>query len=427
MQPIVGRAGPTCVPMLPGRCDLQSLSARLSLLSVLLASCGGARATTLSRAVTDTLPGGIVRVMSAGPTAWTDSTGARLVEEGRFQGQDGTPAELGEPGSVAVDDAGRIYVSDRKPASIKVFAPDGKLVRVIGREGEGPGEFRVGFIAVRGAHLVLHDPQLARTSVWDTSGAFLRSWHTSCCYWTDIQVDRQDRVYVPSMAAPKPGVRPRGVPYVRWTLDGANVDTVWVPQREGQKSWTVSTTRNGKVVGAMSTEVPFTPGIVWALHPDAGIVYGWTGGYSMVRSSTGSDTARVFGRSWTPEPVTDRQRKDAVEEKIKESGQTYGLDALRAAFHLSDVPNSLPAYRILRVDESGRVWARRYAVTDTMRTYWDVFDSVGTYLGPVKAPLNVPWWGRQAWTRDGFVTVIEDAEGRPTVVRFRLVLGPRAR
>ena len=159
---------------------MRSHSARLSLLAMLLASCGGARATTLSRAVTDTLPGGIVRVMSSGPTAWTDSTGARLVGEGRFQGQDGTPAELGEPGSIAVDDAGRIYVADRKPAGIKVFTPDGKLVRVIGREGEGPGEFRVGFIAVRGAHLVLHDPQLARTSVWDTSGTFQKSWHSSC-------------------------------------------------------------------------------------------------------------------------------------------------------------------------------------------------------------------------------------------------------
>ena len=209
------------------------------------------------------------------------------------------------------------------------------------------------------------------------------------------------------------------------TLDGVSVDTVWVPRREGQKSWTVTTTRGGKVVGSMSTEVPFTPGIVWALHPDGGIVYGWTGSYSAVRSSTGRDTARVFGRSWTPEPITDRQRKDAVEEKIKESGQTYGVDAVRAAFHLDDIPGTLPAYQTLRVDGTGRVWARRYAVTDTSRTFYDVFDSTGTYLGPVVVPLNVLSWGRQAWTRDGFVAVIEDAEGRPTVVRFRLVVAGR--
>jgi hypothetical protein len=396
---------------------------RLSLLGLLLAACGGARGARLARSVTDTLPGGIVRVMSAGPTAWTDSTGARLVEEGRFQGRDGTPAELGEPGSIAVDDAGRIYVSDRKPASIKVFAPDGKLVRVIGREGEGPGEFRAGFIAVRGAHLVLHDPQLARTSVWDTSGAFLRSWHSSCCHWTDISMDRQDRVYVPSMVPGKPGETSPGVPYVRWTVDGAAVDTLWVPGRENVKSWTVSRKQGGKVVASMSTSVPFTPGMTWALRPEGGLVYGWTGAYSVVQSGTGRDSIRVFGREWTPDPLSDERRRGEVEAVIKGNGGNWGEDALRAAVHLDDVPKTLPAYESLRVDESGRVWVRRYPVADTTRTYYDVFDSAGVYLGPITAPLKV---GRQAWTRDGFVTVIEDAEGRPTVVRFRLVLGPPA-
>jgi hypothetical protein len=399
---------------------MQSLPARLSLLSLLLVSCGGARATTLARAVTDTLPGGIVRVMSSGPTAWSDSTGARLVEEGRFQGQDGTAAELGEPGSIAVDDAGRIYVADRKPAGIKVFTPDGKLVRVIGREGEGPGEFRVGFIAVRGAHLVLHDPQLARTSVWDTSGAFLRSWHSSCCYWTDISIDRQDRVVIASPLASRD--EKRGQPYVRWSLEGAALDTIWMPRREGQKVWSITKQRGGKTVASMSTGVPFVPSIAGTLHPDGGFVYGWNGAYSIVRSLTGRDSTRLFGREWTPDPVTDERRKGEVDAMIKGSGQNWGEDAVRAAFHLDDVPKTLPAYMSLRVDESGRVWVRRYAVTDTTRSYWDVFDSAGSFLGPVQAPLNVLWWGRQAWTRDGFVAVIEDAEGRPTVVRFGLVV-----
>ncbi|HEV8355449.1 MAG TPA: 6-bladed beta-propeller [Gemmatimonadales bacterium] len=391
-----------------------------ALLSLLFAGCGGARATTLSRAVTDTLPGGIVRVMSAGPTAWTDSTGARLVEEGRFQGQDGTPAELGDPMSVAVDDAGRIYVADRKPASIKVFAPDGKLVRVIGREGEGPGEFRVGFISIRGAHLVLHDPMLARTSVWDTSGTFLRSWHSSCCYWTDIQLDRQNRIYVPSMSQRKPGDAPRGTPFVRWTLEGVAVDTLWVPRRAEQKSWTVSRKQGSKVQSMMSTGIPFLPELTYTLHPDGGLVYGWNGAYELVRSTTGHDSARVFGRTWAPDPVSDERRKGEVEAMVKQSADNYGEDAVRAAFQLADVPKTLPAYMNLHVDESGRVWVRRYPVADSTRTSYDVFDSTGAYLGPVSAWLTVFRWGRQAWTRDGFVTVGEDEEGRPTLVRMRL-------
>jgi hypothetical protein len=388
----------------------------LVLSAVLLAACGGAKASRLASVVTDTLPGSIVRITSAGPTAWTDSTGAALVEEGRFTGEDGTPAELGQPGNVAVDEAGRIYVVDYKPALIKVFAPDGRLVRTIGREGEGPGEFRVGFIAVRGGHLVLHDPQVSRTSVWDTAGTFLRSWHSSCCYWSDIQLDREGRIYIPSAVPGKIGDAPRGTPYVRWTLEGTALDTLWVPRGEDTKFWTISSKQS-----SMMTSIPFMPELVSALHPDGGFVYGWNSRYTIVRSQTGSDSARVFGRAWTPDPVTDALRASEYESRIKETAKQYGEAAVRAAFKLEDLPRTLPAYLNLKVDGSGRVWVRRYPVADTTRTFFDVFDSTGAFLGPIVIPFQIPEFSRQAWTRDGLVTVIEDEEGRPTVVRLHFV------
>jgi hypothetical protein len=394
------------------------------LLTVLLASCGGAAASNLARAVVDTLPGGIPRVTSSGPTAWTDSTGARLVEEARFSGEDGTPAEIGQPQSLAVDEEGRVYVVDSKPAVIKVFAPDGSLVRSIGREGEGPGEFRVGFIAVRAGHVVLQDPELSRMSVWDTAGAFLRSWHSSCCYHSDIQIDRQNRIHVPTAFGRAKGEPPRGVPYVRWSLEGDNLDSVWVPHREATKVWKVSMKgSDGNEVMAMVLPIPLQPDVKSALHPEGGLVHGWTGAYWLTRSPAGSDSARVFGRVWTPEAISDDRRTAAVEAQVKQVAEGYGEDNARRAFSLADVPGTLPAFSGLRVDESGRVWVRRHpvALADTACTAFEVFDSTGAYLGPVRAPLELPQYGLQAWTRDGLVALVEDDDGRPTVVRFRFI------
>jgi DNA-binding beta-propeller fold protein YncE len=84
-------------------------------------------------------------------------------------------AELTEPRSVALDATGGVYIADSKPAVIKQFGPGGGFIRSFGREGGGPGEFRIAFLATAPRVLVVHDAESSRTSVFDTTGAFLRS------------------------------------------------------------------------------------------------------------------------------------------------------------------------------------------------------------------------------------------------------------
>ncbi|MDD8025134.1 MAG: NHL repeat-containing protein [Acidobacteriota bacterium] len=45
------------------------------------------------------------------------------------------------PSDLAVDAQGRIYVLDSGNHRIQVFGPDGKFLKTIGRQGQGPGEF----------------------------------------------------------------------------------------------------------------------------------------------------------------------------------------------------------------------------------------------------------------------------------------------
>lgn len=49
---------------------------------------------------------------------------------------------IGEVGEIVVDEHGVIFVLDTQLGEVQVLSPDGEWLRSIGREGDGPGEFR---------------------------------------------------------------------------------------------------------------------------------------------------------------------------------------------------------------------------------------------------------------------------------------------
>ena len=113
-------------------------------------------------------------------------------------------------------------MSDARPVAVKVFSANGSHLRVIGREGGGPGEYRNPWIAARGSHIVIHDPAQSRTSVFDTSGKFLRGWPTFCCHQNELAIDRNMRIVIPAvLGSPSAGPDPvRSITYLRYELDG---------------------------------------------------------------------------------------------------------------------------------------------------------------------------------------------------------------
>jgi hypothetical protein len=385
---------------------------------VTLTACGG-QGRLVAVARVDTLPSGIIEVTSDKPTGWQDSSSAwpfRVTL--RIQPPEGSPGELTEPGTLGVDDWGRVYVADRKPALIKVFDSSGAFVRTIGREGGGPGEYGVAYIAVRGRHLVVHDPMQSRTSVFDTSGAFLRSWTSSCCMWMDIAIDSADRIYIPTVVLSAPGGTDRGRAYTRYRMDGTPLDTLYVPQRGGATQvWRFSTGNGRTRRASMVTTVPYAPSVVFAFHPLGGFVRGWTAEYRILRSPRGEDTTMVASRAWTPEPIPEDRRVKAVEAVVANARDMVGEAAAREIARLGDVPTSAPAYTTLRVDFDGNIWARQLVGSDSTRTRYDVFSPAGAWLGEARVPVAVSEWGGQFFGRKTIYSVAEDAEGRPMVVR----------
>jgi hypothetical protein len=178
---------------------------------------------------------------SSAPAQGTASRWSFTIEQ-RYGERPGT--ELVSVQTIAVDGAGRLYVADSRPAAVKVFSPDGTLLRVIGRQGGGPGEYRNPWIAARGASVVMHDPAQSRTSVFDTSGKFLRSWPSFCCHQNEIAIDQAFRVVIPALVSSPGAQAGRCAEYhASVRSDGRVVDTISIratsdlPRRKRREAW----------------------------------------------------------------------------------------------------------------------------------------------------------------------------------------------
>lgn len=90
-------------------------------------------------------------------------------------GDPGNPdATFFRPRDVAVDAQGRIYVLDQGNYRVQVFDADGRFMRTLGREGQGPGEFQYPLsLAVGDDRLLVVDGGNARVGIWDLDGTHI--------------------------------------------------------------------------------------------------------------------------------------------------------------------------------------------------------------------------------------------------------------
>ncbi|MEJ2721406.1 MAG: 6-bladed beta-propeller, partial [bacterium] len=90
----------------------------------------------------DTVKDGVRCLISPAEPMEEPSTSA-LKELWRIGGDTDDEDEFfGVISQIQTDEAGDIYLLDSQLNQVKIFSPDGEFIRDIGREGEGPGEFR---------------------------------------------------------------------------------------------------------------------------------------------------------------------------------------------------------------------------------------------------------------------------------------------
>lgn len=272
----------------------------------------------------------------------------------RIGGDDGSAALYRVMDAVRLPD-GRVAVVNAGGHQVRIVGPDGRTLRTLGQEGDGPGEFRAPvWIGVRGDTLLVADVIASRILRFLTDGTFLGAAQFDEAVGMFPQVVGQygdGRLLVAAdegAATSSPGVVRGRTALLRLGTDGRLLDTLAVVPSSEQF---VSRTDDGR--GIQAESLPFGRRTVLAIHDD--LVYVGTGETPAVHSIRGDgrrrDLLRVAG---DPRPVTAADRDDYWRYLISSRS---GTDAGgRTPPEGIPYPRSLPPYGDLQVDRAGRVW-----------------------------------------------------------------------
>lgn len=397
--------------------------APLVLLPLLWSGCAAGDATPGSGPQIDTLPGGAVRVINSGPTAWTDTNGWRLVQERVIQPAEGSAGEIGRTVGMVADSGGNVYILEGGPARIRVYDRQSQWVRDIGREGDGPGEIRMGMFAlVANDFLVIQDPNQRRLTVFRTDGRLFSSSRSQCCVWnSDFTTFADSSILIPGAAFE--GAAPGASVFYRTRLDGRVTDSIVSPGVEFRDSgssngtWVVVREEaGGRSITA--TPIPLQPQARSGYFPEPLQVTGNTASYSLAVTSLRGDTLRVFSAPAPVLKVTGAERDSIFEEKISGAEKDW-QEGLREIAKPGDIPNQWPAWSAVKVDGRGRIWVSRPGPTGE-HSVLDVFTRDGILLGSV--PVPDPRIMQGYWSTDHVYLLTEDAEGYPRVVVYRIAM-----
>lgn len=382
----------------------------------LLAACSRADARTgLGEPVIDTLEGGVIQVTNTAPTAWSDTNGWKLVAERIIKPAEGSAGELSHVSGLAADAAGNVYVMQEQPVRISVFGPDGNYLRDIGREGDGPGEFRFGMLGIVGDTLFVQDPNNSRFTTFLTDGTFLASHTSQCCVFTStLTVLRDGRALI---LGPSPSGEGRWAWYPT-RMDGTVTDTLLAPAErpdEAADYWRVER-RSGQNHSIRTVSIPMRPSDQAEIRPGGEVVRGRTDAYRLVLGESFEDSTRIVIGTAPTLGVTDAQRDSAYRATLDAQRDDWH-DAFAEIAKVSDIPGTWPVWTAMAIDRDDNIWVALPGERGEY-TRMQVFNPDGVLLGDVPGVGSAPFSG--IWTRTHLYAGDEDENGLPMIRVYRI-------
>lgn len=335
----------------------------------------------------------------------TDSAGTLLVEVDSLATVEAPPVsrervfttseneiELFGVTTARVLEDGRVAVGNSGMQQVLLLSPTGDSVRTIGREGDGPGEFRVITTLHRASDggFNVYDARLGRLSGFDAEGELVSTERLSPPYaFADLQPlsispDGQVlAIYGSLRRLPAEGVQRDTTPLFFFQRPGAYPDTLgrWAMrenlyQRE-EDGWSLTRVGFGRSLASFGTNqlaVLADTEVLDVLLLD-------TSGQLVMRvrgAGASIPTTESEGEEWRGDRVA-LVRSDLPAELRARSRERQSTAPFRESY---------PALDALAVDAAGRVWIGAAVRYGERERRWVVFGTDGTPVASLQLPAN---------------------------------------
>jgi hypothetical protein len=323
-----------------------------------------------------------------------------LSEEISVGGIDAPPwAQFGAIAEVAFDSLGRLFVLDPTNHRVVIIDGDGRLIRTLGREGSGPGEFVVPrtMAVFEDGSVTVHDAIRRTFASFDPAGELRHDNRAS------LDHGSPGRIFpLPdgSIAATAQTFHVDGRLHVR-TSSGMS------PTSRGRVlQFSADGRRVTRIADVHIAPVPmaFQPTFLMAVARDGSIVFADSSTYAVHVMRNGRSV--VLRRPLAPRAVTDQDRRD---ERARRLALIEGPGARATGASLNGTPDpraalerereriermrfapEVPVIAGIGVDWAGQIWVQRTGNRTGAAGPIDIITLAGEYVGTIGEGTSLP-------------------------------------
>jgi len=291
--------------------------------------------------------------------------------------------------SFNTDDEGNFYVADSDNNRIQKYDPEGKYLLTIGREGQGPGEFR-SFSLPRfdkDNSLYITDGSNRRISFFDKDGQYLKQIRMQERH-NNLYINSKGLIIATKSSQSEDDNIMKSIATYGLFDEGFNLvkelykDEIEMPRLAGADESSIA-----KFLTHALSELAFRPFVRYTLANNDLIYLGYPDKYEINIYSSEGKIVRKITRDYDFLPVGKKDEEyfiEIVSNSDDFSNPIFTEDLKKKVFQQLKFPKYKPAYQAFTLMENGWLAVIIESI-DGEYTFFDIFDQEGRYIANFKS------------------------------------------